>query len=111
MHHYESASGSIVPSKASERHHGRGNARPRVFKEAAHPPGLRALDGDQPHMPPYVIAVPQCRKPGFVGICIFFETFDTFLDQMAESATDFKTFARIRGSVVQSHSKLHVQSG
>jgi hypothetical protein len=52
-----------------------------------------------------VIAVTQGRKSGFVRICVLFQTFDSFFNQAAESGTDFKSFARIWGSVFQGHSK------
>jgi hypothetical protein len=52
-----------------------------------------------------MVAMTQSRKSGFIAIGVLLQAFNTFLDQPAESGTDFKSFARIRGSVFQRHSK------
>jgi len=56
---------------------------------------------------PDVVAMTQSRKSSFIAIGVLFQAFNTFLNQPAESGTDFKSLARIRGSVFQRHSKLH----
>jgi hypothetical protein len=77
-----------------------------VIDKAAHAPGLRSLNGDQPHMTPDVIAMAQKRELRFVAVCITLQTFDALLNQKPESSADFESFTRIGGSIFDSHREL-----
>jgi hypothetical protein len=77
-----------------------------VIDETPHAPGLRSLNGYQPHMTPNVIAMTQKRELRFVAVCIALQTFDTLLDQQTESSADFEGFTRIGGSVFDGHCEL-----
>jgi hypothetical protein len=78
-----------------------------MVEKAAHAPSLCTLSRYQLHMTPDVIAMAQSRELGFVAVCVLLQTFDSFLDQAPESGADVESFARIWGSVFESHCRLH----
>jgi hypothetical protein len=106
MNHYESARQERCSQTVSERDHGARKARPRLIEETAHAQSFSALNGNQAHVAPQVVAVAELGQKRFVAGRIAFESSDAILNRVAESKTDFESVTNIRCGSIEGHREL-----